>query len=434
MSIQSLKNANWLIFEKIFTMSVNLFVSIILARSLGTSKFGEISYLLSLLTLFSPLFSMGLMGIVTREVFLYKESEDKVIISAIFIRIIGCCFFSILILISLFFITKSFTYRDLFIVLLIGNLFSVFNVCEYWFEAKIKSKYVSFIRMLTTTIFSILKITAVFYFSNNIIYLIGAYSLEFVFLNLSVLYLYLKISLNSLFKKIDLHYSFNLFKESFWLILSGIASVIYLKIDQVMLAEMTSMSEVGIYAVAVRMSEVWYFFPSAIVASFFASIMEAKLISYDKYVYKLQNLCNFLFCLALFIATCVTFIADFVIDILYGANYSDSSNILVIHIWASLFIFMRELLTKWLIAERLMKFSLLNNLTGAILNVVLNFYLIPLYGAIGAAYATLISYAFASYFILFAHKESRKMAYIMSKSIISPIYIPISFLITKYRR
>jgi Na+-driven multidrug efflux pump len=62
---------------------------------------------------------------------------------------------------------------------------------------------------------------------------------------------------------------------------------------------------------------------------------------------------------------------------------------------------MRALLSKWLIIEHLLKYSLVTQASGAILNVLLNFLLIPAYHGVGAAFATLISYAAASYFALF---------------------------------
>jgi O-antigen/teichoic acid export membrane protein len=66
-------------------------------------------------------------------------------------------------------------------------------------------------------------------------------------------------------------------------LLSGIAIMIYMKIDQIMLGQMVGDEAVGIYSAAVRISEVWYFVPIAIVASVFPAILEAKKRSETQY-------------------------------------------------------------------------------------------------------------------------------------------------------
>ena len=77
-------------------------------------------------------------------------------------------------------------------------------------------------------------------------------------------------------------------------------------------------------------------------------------------------------------------------------EYAAAAPILVIHTWASIFVFMGVAGTQWLVMENLQIFSLEKTLLGALSNIGLNLILIPEYGAVGAAYATLISYAISS--------------------------------------
>ena len=221
--------------------------------------------------------------------------------------------------------------------------------------------------------------------------------------------------------KLDWCNGSSLLKQSKWMILSGIASIIYLKIDQVMLTEMVSASENGVYAVASRISEVWYFFSIALVASFFPTLLKTKNDDFSKYKAQLQRLSDILFTSAIVIAITLTFLSDWLIVFLFGAEYIAAGQILSLHIWAGVFVFMRALLSKWLLAEDLIIFSLVTHGVGAIINVLLNYWLIPLLQGEGAAIATVISYAFASYIVLFFHRSTWPMAKIMTKSLLLPI-------------
>lgn len=113
----------------------------------------------------------------------------------------------------------------------------------------------------------------------------------------------------------------------------------------------------------------------------------------------------------------VSFTAEYIIDIFFGDVYIKSSSVLVIHIWAAIFIFMRAAFSKWILIESVLVFSLITQGSGAVLNVLLNYFLIPKYGVVGAAYATLASYAMASFISLIFYKKTRPVFFMMCKSL-----------------
>ena len=96
---------------------------------------------------------------------------------------------------------------------------------------------------------------------------------------------------------------------------------------------------------------------------------------------------------------------------------------MAIHIWASIFIFWGQILSKWLVNERLLVFSPIRHGVGAVINITLNLFLIPVYGGIGAAIATVISYAVASYLACFLYPKTRIAGKMMTLAIIFPIRI-----------
>ena len=188
-----------------------------------------------------------------------------------------------------------------------------------------------------------------------------------------------------------------------------------------MLKWLISTQEVGIYAVASNISEVWYFLPTAIVSSIFPKLIELHQSNTELFQQRISQLINLLFCLALVISISTSFIAKPLIKLLYGQAYYPSGIILMIHMWASLFIFMRAAFSKWILIENVPVFSLITQGLGAVSNIVLNLFLIPKYSGVGAAIATVISYAMASYLSLFFYKKSRPIFWMMSRSFLSPM-------------
>jgi len=204
--------------------------------------------------------------------------------------------------------------------------------------------------------------------------------------------------------------------------LSGMVISIYMKIDQVMIKEMLGAEQVGLYAAAVRLSEAWYFVPMAITSSVFPAIINAKKQSEVLYYQRLQKLYDLMVWLAVAIALPTTFLAPWVIRVLYGEAFLPAAGVLSIHIWAGVFVFLGVASGKWLLTENYTRIAFYRTFIGAIVNVVLNIILIPKYGINGAASATLISYFVATFSMGFIAKTRRQVV-LMLKSFLLPIKI-----------
>jgi PST family polysaccharide transporter len=209
-----------------------------------------------------------------------------------------------------------------------------------------------------------------------------------------------------------------LLKESWPLILSGVTIMIYMRIDQIMLGQMIGDKAVGLYSAATRISEVWYFIPMAMASSVSPAIYAAKEVSESLYYRRIEQFLRLLSCLSIVVAVPMSFLSGTIITVLFGKSYEASASILAIHIWASLFVFMGVGTSSWFIAEGLTQFALRRTIIGAITNVFLNIFLIPAYGGVGAAIATVISQAFASFLSNATHPKTRKIFNLQVKSLI----------------
>ena len=416
--IKYFKNTSWVLIEKIIRFTVGLFVGVWVARYLGPERFGLLSYAQSFVGLFTVIASLGLDGIVVRELVKNNNLNDEIIGTAFWLKLIAAFGVLLILAIAINF-TSNDTYTNILIFIIASaTIFQSFNVVDFYFQSKVMSKFVVYANIISLFLSSIVKITLIL---NEAPLLAFAWVILFDSFILACGFIYFYIKKNLKFKiknlKLKIKTATLLLKDSWPLILSGIAISIYLKIDQVMIKEMMNAEAVGQYAAAVRLSEVWYFIPIVITASLFPAIINAKKKNENLYYLRLQRLYDFMAFMGIAIAVTMTFLSTWITELLYGAQYNQAGSVLVIHIWAGVFVFLGVASAKWFIIENLQMLTLQKTFYGMITNIILNFILIPKYGIQGAAFATLASQATADYIVDFFYIKTRKVFYMKSKSI-----------------
>ncbi|MBA2846980.1 O-antigen/teichoic acid export membrane protein [Methanococcus maripaludis] len=405
------KNTSWLFSEKILRIFLGLFVGVWVARYLGPEQYGLFSYAQSFVVLFSALATLGLDGIVVRELVTDESKRDVLLGTSFLLKLIGS-----IILLSFLAVAVNFTSNDIYTNSLIfiiasATIFQSFNVIDFYFQSKVLSKYVVFSNTISLFISSIIKVILIL---NNAPLIAFAVVVLFdaVILSFGLIYFYNHKNLSFKTWKFDKNVAVNLLKDSWPLILSGIVITIYMRIDQVMIKEMLGAFEVGQYAAAVTLSEGWYFIPTVICSSLFPAIIYAKKVSEELYYKRLQKLYIMMVWIAIAVALPITWLAEFIVNLIYGSEYILSSNVLKIYVWAGIFVFFGSAWSKWMILENLQKTVIKLQLLSLLTNLVLNYILIPKYGIEGAALSTLISYASGHtfYALLF---NNQKIAYKM---------------------
>jgi len=376
-------NTSWLFFERIIGMAVTFFVGVYVARYLGPANFGLLSYAGSFVGLFAGIATLGLDSIVVRELVKDEKRRDELLGTTFVLKVIG----SVLV-IGMLTIAIRFTNNDnftnlLIFIIAIGTIFQSFNVINFYFQSKVLSKYTVFAQVFSTILCAVIK---------------------------------LLLQKSSLFSwSVNFGLAKNLLKDSWPLMLSGIAISIYMKIDQVMIKNMLEAKAVGNYAVAVRISEVWYFIPMAITSSVFPAIINAKKISKKLYYERLQKLYDLMVWLAIGIALPIMLLSNNIVELLFGIQYQEAAGVLQIYVWAGIFVFLGVASSQYLIAENYTKISFLRTFMGAIINITLNIILIPKFGINGAAIATVLS-QFAVAFSIVLISKTRYNFLLMIKS------------------
>lgn len=414
---QIMGNINWLTFENILRNLIGVFVFAWVARYLGPEQFGLMNYAVALVALFSVFSTLGLDNILIREIVSSPEKRKEYLGSALLLKFIGAFVLIITATLASYFINSENTVITFFVFIVsLGYIFKSFDVIDLWFKSQVKSKYSVYSRATAFFIVSIIKIILILT-QAPLAAFVWMFTLDFFIASLLLLYFYHKKVSDSIFEwKIKTKTVKNLLKDSWPLMLSGVAVVIYMKIDQVMIGNMLGEKELGIYSSAVKLSEAWYFVPMIISSSVFPSILRVRKKSKELYLRRIQMLYDFFTWFTIGVALIVTFLSPFIINILYGSEYAMASTVLSIHIWAGVFVFLSIANGGYLIPENLTRIIFSRTLGGAILNILLNILFIPNYGIYGAAFATLLSQVYSGVLSLFIFKKSRILFFMIIKS------------------
>ena len=399
-------NTSWLMGHRVLSMVVALFVGVYVARYLGPERFGLLSYAGSFVGLFTALATLGLDGIMVRELVKSPERRDELLGTAFRLKAGGAILMWIGIAAAIPFTHNDTQTNILVAIIAFAVIFQAFNVIDFNYQAEVKSKFVVYAHLVQLVVSSITKLIFV-WISAPLVWFACIFLLDAVVHAVGLTAMYLKNTGRIWYWKWRLETAKELLRDSWPLILSGMVISIYMKIDQVMIKEMLDAEAVGHYAAAVRLSEAWYFVPMAITSSVFPAIINAKKQSEELYYQRLQKLYDLMVWLAVAIALPTTFLAPWVIRVLYGDAFLPAAGVLSIHIWAGVFVFLGVTSGKWLLTENLQIFSTINTSIGAIVNIVLNYILIKNMGINGAAISTLISYFIAAYLCLSFFDKTR---------------------------
>jgi PST family polysaccharide transporter len=305
------------------------------------------------------------------------------------------------------------------LLLLVAQPAAAFQVVEFWFQSRLRAGELVPWRTGALVVTGAAKV-AVALGTGSVPAVAAVFAAEYVVLGSAYALAWRRVGGAPLWPARDAEWLRWFGQRAPWLFLSGIAESIYLKIDVVMLERLRGVAEAGTYAVAARVSEVWYALPPVLMAAIFPALWHRRgdAAAYDR---SLQVSLDVLCGLALVIAVAMQFAAGPLVRLLFGPEFAASAAVLTPHVWAGVFVFMRAVLSRWLLAEDLLRFSLVTHAAGALVNVALNLVLIPRHGAFGAAWATVISYATAGWLALFLSARTRPLGWMMARALLLPL-------------
>lgn len=401
-----LKNMSWLLGGKIVNMILSFFVSLATARYLGPNNFGDINYVAAYISFFSSITSLGLSVIVIKEVSMGQEDDNEVIWTGVLLRFLTAILSTISVL-ALVTITDN---NDPLIIKIaflesIGILASAFDTFMYWFQGKLLGKYVSIASVVAYLGMSIYRI---YLLANNadILWFAFATSVDTLLLSLVLMLCFIKE--NGIHIKTSLRVAKKLLKQSYHYMISGLIAILYSKIDQIMLKHMLDSYSVGLYSAALAIAGLWGMIPSAFIQSVSPVLYKNAEENKEMFYKRLKQSYAGIWFLNICWSVGVSLFSYLIIYLLYGEAYLGARGALIIVVWYSGVSAIGSLTQVYLATENKNKYVNYFALAGLVTDVVLNFLLIPHFGILGAAVATLATYIVIHIIMPLVIKDTRR--------------------------
>ena len=422
--VSVLANSGWLMAEQVLRLGIGFVLGVWTARHVGPADFGLLSYAAAYTAVFAAVGTMGLNRVLVREL-VSSESDpsatSRLMSTAFTIRLTAAVFLYVIALAGAAFGTD----RAFVIVALISAslVFSMSDTIDLFFMSRVQSRRVAKMKMLSllagacSRTFMLVMDAPVFAFAAITL-------LESALTALLVQVAYRRAGMRIRISDFEWDRARSLMRECSPEILAALSINLFMRLDQIMLQHLTEPAVVGTFAVAARLTELWYFVPVAIVNSTFPGIVALRASNHDAYMGRLELLTGALVSFG-YVAVLITWlVVSPLVPRVFGAAYEESALILLIQVWSVIFMVMGQTSGAWLMAERKAVLNLYRGLFGLAVNLSAGFALIPHLQGRGAALSTLIS-IFSAYFLFdFLHPATREIGWLKLRALVQwPVYV-----------
>jgi O-antigen/teichoic acid export membrane protein len=415
------RNATWLLAEKIVRYGGGAVLTIWISRYLGPAAFGVLSFSLALASLFTGLGSLGLESISVRELVKSPDAAPEILGSGLALRLAGGGALIAAAFAAAVALRPADPLAQQMTVIVAGGLaLGAFEVSDWWFQSKVLAGPAVVARTVSFALAAALRI---------LLLLRGAPIVAFAWawfaeaaLTAAMLAIAYRMRGGALsLWRVRFERMKSLWRDSAPVALSSVATLVYMRIDQVMLGRMLDDTEVGRYSVAVRVAELWYFVPIAIVSSVLPAVVQARAAGDAPFFALLQRLYSTVALISYAFALPMTLLATPLVRLLFGASYQAAGPVLAVLVWGGLFTSLGVARSAFLTAMNWTRTHLFTVATGAVLNVALNLVLIPRWKGMGAAVASCIAYWWVAHGSCFVYRPLRKTGRMLTRAILLPL-------------
>ena len=414
----ALRSFLWLALDRGVRLALSGGVGLLVARYLGPEQFGVLNYALAVVALAGPLAELGLDAVARREFVLHPERSGTIAGTVFRLRLYGGIVAVCAVCLGTIVGVEPHEERIILMILSLMTLQPAGMIAESWLQSRhdtrgsVLPQWVALLLGVAARVAAIRLQAPLSVFAAISVVEIGATVLL-------VVAVARRAGLGPL--RFEAALARHLLGESWPWAVSGAAIMIYMRIDMLMLRTMVGDSAAGVYAAAVRLSELGYFVPIIVANSVQPSLLKAKECDEGRYRMVLQNYFRLSVALAYGFALVASLAAPAIIGVAYGAHYAEAGAILAVHAWAAVFVFLGVARGQFLINAGMAKFGLLCTVAGAVANVGLNYLLIPRWAGLGAAVATVVSYAISAWLMSFASLQVRPIGWMQTNALLWPI-------------
>ena len=399
---------------KVVQALLHMVINMLTARYLGPSNFGLISYAMSVVAFVIPITYLGMDGILVQETVQNPKEEGKVFGTALLMSFASSIACAIGVTVFVFFLNagdrESVTVCALYSLIL---LFQALELIRYWFQSHYLSKYVAVISLCAYVAISAYKIFLLAT-GKSIYWFAVSNAIDHMMIAVALLITYRKLGGQKL--SFSVATARRMLGKSKYYILSGLMVTVFAQTDKIMLNMMIDSAATGYYTAAVTAAGMTSFVFAAIIDSMRPAILQAKTESEECFRQNMRRLYSIIIFLSLAQNIGMTLLAKLIIQILYGESYLPAVSALQIVVWYTTFSYSGPVRDIWILAKEKQRYIWRINLSGAMLNVILNVILIPVWGVNGAAAASLITQFFTNVILGFLLKPIRENNRLMLES------------------
>lgn len=387
---KALTNIIWALCGKIVSLASVLVVGIIVARYLGREQYGIMNYVISFVAIFQVFADFGLDHIQIREESKDPARKDVVIGTVFALKIL----FALIALTGIVIVTVLFeTDAAIRCYILIYALSVILNttwVSRNHFTSIVWNEYVVKTEISRTLIGMAIKVTLVL-LHLPLIWFIVSLVLDSLLLATGYTVSYIR-KIDSIRKwKWDRQLAAYILHQSFPLLLSGAAIVIYNRIDQVMIGNMIDQSHLGVYSVAVRYAEMLVFVPTIIAQTISPMLVRIRQDNPERYETLSSVFMNVTVIICILLAILVSLLSYPIVRFTFGAAYIGAAPVLSIMAFKVIGDALSQTSGQLIIIEGIQKYVSIRNIIGCSACVLLNLLFITRYGIHGAAYVAIIT-------------------------------------------
>ena len=414
------KNASAIILGRVINLILAIVSSVLITRYLGSDRLGQYASLYAYIALFGWLTTLGIDQIIVRESAKHKEQAEQIFATATAVSCLLSVGATLLAIVGS--LASGYVHSMrllLFIAAIEILLLSPLKLLGLIFQLSLKQWYAAGIsiarQMLWVIVIGALILTGAG--------LPGVILGRLLCSGLEALAILLFSRRLLPFKlRLDTGIARSILKSSWPIALSGLSISIYQRVDQILLHVLSGNRALGYYVAAVNISELFGIFAAALTSTMFPLLSEVA-SQKDRFEYYIKICFRYLMSLLFGICAVVTVSAPFMVRIFYGKAFISSGTILSTLIWSEAGVFLGVVICTALISQGLQKYVLISTFVGALVNLALNLLWIPKWGNMGAAWATVISYNLAGFFIFFIFPKTRGICIIGAKESIAPFFI-----------
>ena len=411
----AIKNASWIIVCRVMQSLISLVIGMITARYLGPSNYGVISYVSSVVAFALPIIQLGLNQTLVKEFVQTPEREGKILGTALLINIFSAVMSMAGSIAFVAFVNAG--EEETLIVCALYSLTLLFQATEmtqYWFQSKLLSKYPSVAMLVAYVLVALYKIYLLVS-QKSVVWFALSHVLECFLISVILMVIYVRLGNQRL--SLSWRLGREMLSRSKYYIIPSLMVMIFQHTDRIMIKLMMGEAETGFYSAAITCIGISGFVFSAVIDSARPIILEAKQKNAESYEKKVTQLYSIITCISLAQSVVMTLLAKPLVLLLYGEAYGPTATILCVAVWYVTFSYYGSVRNVWILAEGKQKYLFTINVFGAVANVLLNLALIPLWGGVGAAVASLITQFFTNVIIGFIFKPIRHNNHLMIRSL-----------------